>query len=116
MDFNEHNYICRECGGRKIVPAHSIISRVCPICNGQGRQDWITHAMGGRIPYEPPDHQFLHNLVMRNIQILVNEIRIQVLELGASADVSVEFKSRAGYGPNMNLHEFDNKVFKAMSL
>ena len=101
MDFNEDDYICRECGGRKIVEGHSIIGRVCPVCHGQGRRDWIAHAMGGKNPYEPPDHQFLHNLVMRNIQILINEINIQALDLGISANVSVEFKNRSGCGPDL---------------
>jgi len=88
-------------GGRKIVRGHSIIDRVCPACHGRGRKDWITYAMGEKNPYEPPDHQFLHNLVMRNIQILVSEIHMQALELGITADVSVEFKHRSGHGPHL---------------
>ncbi len=97
MDFNESDYICKECYGRKVVDAHPIVGRVCPSCHGRGRSDWIAHAMGGKNPYEPPDHQFLHNLIMRNIQMLVNEINIQALELGIYADVSVEFKDRHKY-------------------
>jgi hypothetical protein len=93
MNFDEPDYICKECYGRKITDARIMIGRVCPACNGEGKKDWISHAMNERTPYEPPDHQFLHNLIMRNIQMLVNEIHIQALELEISADVSVEFKT-----------------------
>jgi len=102
MSFDEPDYICRECHGRKIIDAHSIIlGRVCPTCNGRGRSDWIVHAMGTRNPYETPDDQFLHNLIMKNIQMLIHEIHIQALELGITADVSVEFRNgdRFRYGP-----------------
>jgi len=96
MDFNEYDYICKECYGRKITDAHMMIEKVCPACNGKGKKDWISHARNERSPYEPPDHQFLHNLIMRNIQMLVNEIHIQALELGISAYVAVEFRTRSG--------------------
>lgn len=101
MNFDEPDYICRECHGRKIVDTRCIIGRVCPLCNGQGRSDWITHAMGGENPYKPPELQFLHNLIMKNIQSLVNEIHMQALELGITADVKVEFEDRHKfrYGP-----------------
>lgn len=98
MNSDEPDYKCRECHGRKIIDANSIIlGRVCPICNGRGRSDWIVHAMGTRNPYEPPNDQFLHNLIMKNIQMLVHEIHMQALELGIFADVSVEFKDRHRY-------------------
>lgn len=98
MDSN--GYICKECEGRKIIKGYPIIDRICPVCHGRGRKDWITYAMGGKNPYEPPEHQFLYNLVMRNIQILVNEIHVQALELGISADVKVEFSDSHRYGPS----------------
>ncbi len=100
MSLDESNYICRECSGRKVIEAHSLIGRICPSCHGRGRSDWIAHAMNGKNPYEPPEHQFLRTLVMRNIQSLVNEIHIQALELGISADVKVEFNDRLRYGPS----------------
>ena len=104
MSLDKTGYICKECHGRKITDARIMIGRVCLACNGEGKKDWIAHAMGGRNPYEPPDHQFLHNLIMRNIQMLVNEIHIQALELEVSVEVSVGFKNRSG----KNKYKVDN--------
>jgi hypothetical protein len=106
--------ICRECGGRKIVRGHSIIDRICPVCHGRGRKDWITYAMGGKNPYEPPNYQFLHKLVMRNIQILVNEIHIQALELGISADVNVELNDRSGYISQYQFNSIEAPTIKKL--
>ncbi len=97
MNFNETEYICRECSGRKIIHAPSIIQIICPSCNGRGRKDWVTYAMGGNNPYKPPEHQLLYNITQRNIQALVQEIKMQAAQIDQYINVSLKFENERDF-------------------
>ena len=92
-----YEYPCRQCSGSKMINYPIPIGRICPQCNGKGHTDWINNAMGNRPNYEPPDHQLLYDMVMRNVQFLITEIKQQGMQLGMIIDINIEMYNQRDF-------------------
>lgn len=93
MNLHEADEVCRCCRGEKVIEGPAAVGRICPQCSGKGYTDWVSHAMDRRLR-EPPDHQLLYNITMKNIDILKNEILEQGRQIGMHVDIRLDMKNR----------------------
>ena len=85
------SYNCRTCHGNRTIGQVIHLHEVCPRCNGDGSVDWVTHAMGGRTDTRP-SISFMHNLMQKNIHILMDEIKRQGSRVGVRIDVDIRME------------------------
>ena len=81
---------CKKCHGRK-CHGKQIISmlNICNHCGGRGEVDWIDNMTGNPSP-RPPDEVFKSSLAMKNVQMLMSEIKTIMYTIGIQATVTVE--------------------------
>lgn len=89
MTSNNYDCTCKQCLGNKVIPALPVTQMVCPDCSGEGQIDWVTTAMGKK----QPARQVIYNIAMKNIHMLVSEIKRQASMCGTDVDVKLEFRN-----------------------
>ena len=104
------SYDCRTCHGNRAIRQVVHLHEVCPMCQGDGSVDWVTHAMGGRSTTHP-SMSFLHNLMQRNIHILMDEIKRQGMRVGINVDIDIRFENERDRYERMMLQPQQPLIF-----
>ncbi len=106
MTSNNYDCTCKQCLGNKVIPALPVTQMVCPDCSGEGQIDWVTTAMSRKQPAQ----RLVYNIAMKNIQMLVEEIKRQASMFDKDVLVKLEFKAYShNYYPMPYTHHIDYK-------